>query len=50
MKKYVEMKYCVKMNTQTIWLIHTNLSVDCRILRIAEFDLKLLDCSKKPAI
>ena len=28
----VEMKHCVEMNTQTNWLIHTNLSVGCRIL------------------
>ena len=47
MKKYVEIKQCVEMNTQTNWLIDTNLSVDCRILRIAEFDMKLFDCSKK---
>ena len=33
------------MNTQTNWLINTNLSVDCRILRIVEFDLELLDSS-----
>ena len=46
MKNYVEMKHCVEMNTQTNWLIDTNLSVDCRILRIVEFDLELLDCSK----
>ena len=47
MKKYVEIKQCVEMNTQTNWLIDTNLSVDCRILIIAEFDMKLFDCSKK---
>ena len=46
MKNYVEIKHCVEMNTQTNWLIDTNLSVDCRILRIVEFDLELLDCSK----
>ena len=32
------------------WLIDTKLSVDCRILGIVEFDLKLLDFSKKPTI
>ena len=32
------------------WLIDKNLSVDHSILRIAEFYLKLLDCSKKPTI
>ena len=31
------------MNTQSNWLIDTIFSVDCRILRIAEFDLKILD-------
>ena len=50
MRKYVEMEYCVKMNTQRNWLIHTNLRVDCKILRIVEFDLKLSDCSEKPPI
>ena len=50
MKNYAEMKHCVEMNTQTIWLIDTNLSVECRILRIVEFGLKLLDCSKKSTI
>ena len=38
----VEMKHCVEMNAQTNCLIHTNLSVDCRILRIVEFDLRIL--------
>ena len=38
--------HCVGINSQTNWLTDTNLSVDCRILRIVEFDLKLLDCSK----
>ena len=33
----------VYMNTQTNWLIDGILSVDCRILRIAESDLKMLD-------
>ena len=37
----VEMKHCVEMNAQTNWLIHTNLSIDCRSLRIVEFDLKI---------
>ena len=46
MKNYVEMNHCVEMNTQTNWLINTSFNVDCRILRIVEFDLKLLDCSK----
>ena len=36
------MKYCVEMNTQTNSLTDTNLSVNCRILRIVDFDLKLL--------
>ena len=50
MKNYVEVKHCVEMNTQTNWLIDKNLSVDCRVLIIVEFDLKLLDCSKKLAM
>ena len=28
----------------------TDLSVDCGTLRIIEFDMKLLDCSKKPTL
>ena len=43
MKNYVEMKYSAEMNTQTNWLIDTNLNVGSRILRIVEFDLKILD-------
>ena len=35
------------MKTQTNWLIDTNLIDGCTILRIIEFDLKLLDCSKE---
>ena len=31
------------MNTKTNGLINRNLSVDCRILRIVEFDKKILD-------
>ena len=50
MKNYVEIKHCVEINTQTNWLIDTNLSADCKILRTVEFDLKLLDCLKKPTI
>lgn len=38
------------MKTQKNWLIDTNLSDGCTILRIIEFDLKLLDCSKKHTI
>ena len=48
--KYVEIKHCVEMNTQTNRLIDTNLSADYRILRTVEFDLKLLDCLKKHTI
>ena len=44
----LEIKYCVEMHIQTNWLIDTHFSVDYRILRIVEFDLKLVDCSKKP--
>ena len=44
------MKHCVEMNTQTNLLIDPNLSVDCGTLRIIEFDMKLLDCSKKPTL
>ena len=33
----------VQMNTQRNWLKDTILIVDCRILRIVEFDLKILD-------
>ena len=44
------MKHCVELNTQTNLLIDTDLSAHCRILRIVEFDLNLLDCSKKPTI
>ena len=44
------MKHCVEMNTQTNLLIDTNLSVDCGTLRIIEFDMKLLDGSKKPTL
>ena len=44
------MKHCVEMNTQANLLIDTNLSVDCGTLRIIEFDMKLLDYSKKPTL
>ena len=44
------MKHCIGVNTQTNWLIDINLGVHCRILRIVEFDLKLLDYSKRPTI
>ena len=37
-KNYAEMKHCVETNTQTNWLVDTNLSVDCKFLRIVEFD------------
>ena len=40
MKNYVEIKHCVEMNTQTDSLIDTNLSFDCRILKIVKFDWK----------
>ena len=33
----------VWMNTQTNWLINSILNVDYRILRIVEFDLKILE-------
>ena len=44
------MKHCVEMNTQTNLLIDATLSIDCRILRIVEFDLKLLNYSKQPVV
>ena len=50
MKKYVEMKHLVEMNIQASWLVDTNLNADCRILRIVEFVLKLVDCCKRPTI
>ena len=39
------MKHCVEMSKETDWFFDTNLSIDFRILRIVEFDLRLPDCS-----
>ena len=33
----------IQMNTEKNWLIHAVLSVDCKILRIVDSDLKILD-------
>ena len=42
MNNSVGMNHCAEMNSQTNWLSDKNL-VGCSILRIVEFDLKMLD-------